>query len=264
MSKVRTRQNGKPVDSKETNRTYYKTYWNENMIKYLLRSAGGRWFDHLLKLTLADIPVDSVRSVADIGCGVGNKTAMMARHFKKSKVTGYDFSEEGIAAAKKFHKVKNVDFATADITESAHNEKFDLITAFDVMEHIEDWEGLTKKLIKANTRYMLISSPVGRMRPYEVHIGHVRNFKRDEIEGFMESQGYKTVKRFYAGFPFHSPILRDLTNIFYKDYAGLPQAEMSFLAKRMHDVWYFLFRYCSFKSRGDIFVGLFEKEQINA
>jgi SAM-dependent methyltransferase len=247
------------VDSKETNRAYYKTYWNENMIRYLQQSAGGRWFDHLLRLTLAEIPAGAVRSVADIGCGVGNKTAMMARYFQSSRVIGYDFSEEGIAAARKVHKLKNVSFDTADITQAKHKQKFDLITAFDVLEHIEDWQGLTKQLIKANNRYMLISSPVGRMRPYEVHIGHVRNFKKNEIEDFMESQGYQTIKQLYAGFPFHSPRLRDLTNHFYKEYAGLPQAEMSWLSKRMHDVWYLLFRYGSFKTRGDIFVGLFEK-----
>lgn len=251
-------------DSKETNRQYYKTYWNDNMLQYLLNSAGARWFDHLLHLTLAETSKKSVRSVADIGCGVGNKTAFMAKYYPEAKVAGYDFSKEGIAAAAKFHKLKNVDFATEDITEAKYKKKFDLITAFDFLEHIDDWKDLTKKLIKANNRYMLISSPVGRMRPYEVHIGHVRNFKKREIEDFMESQGYKTVKTLYAGFPFHSPLLRDLTNLFYKDYAELPQAKMSFISKRVHDIWYFLFRYLSFKNKGDIFVGLFEKQELSS
>ena len=127
------------------------------------------------------------------------------------------------------------------------------------MEHIEDWESLAKKLIAANNRYIMFSSPIGRMRPYEVNIGHVRNFNKGQIEKFMESQGYKTLKTLYAGFPFHSPILRNLTNMFYKEYAELPQKEMSFLSKRIHDVWYVLLRYFSFKNKGDIFVGLFEK-----
>ena len=247
------------MDSVKINQQYYKTYWNENMIKYLYLSAGSRWFDYLLELTLAEISRSSIKNVADVGCGVGNKTAMMAKYFKKAEVYGYDFSKEGIDAATKFHRIKNLHFATEDITKSASRKKYDLITAFDVLEHIKDWESLTKKLINVNNRYMLISSPVGRMRPYEVHIGHVRNFKRREIEDFMESQGYNTIKTMYAGFPFHSPILRNLTNMFYKNYAGLPEAEMSSLAKRMHDIWYFLFRYCSFRQRGDIFVGLFEK-----
>lgn len=249
------------MGSKELNKKYYESYWNKNMIQYLEKSGGARWFDHLLHHMFKEIHHDSVKSVADIGCGVGNKTATMARHFKDAKVTGYDFSEEGIAAAKKYHKVKNVSFATQDITESSYKKKFDLITAFDVLEHIDDWQGLTKSLIDVNSKYMLLSSPVGKMRPYEVHIGHVRNFKKREIEDFMESQGYKTVKTFYAGFPFHSPLLRDLTNVFYKDYAELPQAQMSFLSKKIHDIWYILFRYFSFKNKGDIFVGLFEKAE---
>lgn len=244
--------------SKQINQKYYESYWNENMIQYLLKSAGGRWFDYLLRLTLAKTDSSKVKSVADIGCGVGNKTAMMADYYPKADVNGFDFSEPGIKSASIFHKRKNLHFATEDITESKY-KKYDLITAFDVLEHIDDWKDLTKKLIKANNRYMLISSPVGRMRPYEVHIGHVRNFKKREIEDFMESQGYKTVQTYYAGFPFHAPLLRNLTDIFYKDYAELPQSKMTFLGKRMHDVWYFLFRYCSMKHKGDIFVGLFEK-----
>ncbi len=255
------------MNSKQRNQRYYKTYWNERMINYLYRSAGSRWFDHLFEIILAKIPKSSVKSVADIGCGVGNKTATMAKYFPKAKVVGYDFSKAGIEAAINYHKIKsgikNLNFETSDVTSSKSNKRFDLITAFDFLEHIEDWQDITKKLININNRYMIISSPVGRMRPYEVHIGHVRNFKKDEIETFMEAQGYKTVKRFYAGFPFHSPILRNVTNMFYKNYAALPESEMSFISRRMHDIWYFLFRYCSMKNKGDIFVGLFEKKKTN-
>lgn len=251
------------MNSKQINKKYYETYWNDNMIKYLNQSAGGRWFNHLLKLTLKHVNPVIIKSVADIGCGVGNKTAFLAEHFKGAQVDGFDFSEPGIATAKRNHKQKNVTFSTEDITKTKYQKKYDLITAFDVLEHIEDWQVLTNQLIQANTRYMLLSSPVGRMRPYEVHIGHVRNFKRNEIEDFMRAKNYKVVKTLYAGFPFHSPILRNLTNTFYKDYAILPQSKVSFLSRRMHDIWYVLFRYGSMKQRGDIFLGLFEKVNPN-
>lgn len=257
MSSVKTESN----KSKQLNHEYYKGYWNENMIHYLSNSAGSRWFDHLLDEMLRPMDKNKVKRVADIGCGVGNKTAYMADVFPKASVNGFDFSKEGIEAAIKIHAKSrsNLHFATKDITKAKHDQPYDLITAFDVLEHIDDWHKLTKELIKVNSRYMLLSSPVGEMRPYEVHIGHVRNFKKREIEDFMEKNGYKTVKTFYAGFPFYSPILRNLTNARYKDYADLPQANMGFLSKRMHDVWYLLFRYGSLKNKGDIFVGLFEK-----
>ena len=246
--------------SKEINHEYYKHYWNENMIDYLNHSAGSRWFNHLLELLLSRLPRTQIKSVADVGCGVGNKTAMMARYYPEAEVSRFDFSAEGIEAARQHHRETNLQFATEDITESSYGKRFDLITAFDVLEHIEDWETLTRKLIDVNNRYMIICSPVGRMRPYEVHIGHFRNFKVNEIESFMEGHGYKTLETFYAGFPFYSPILRDLTNRFYKNYADLPQSKMSFVSKRVHDLWYVLFRFCSTRKRhGDIFVGLFEK-----
>lgn len=229
------------------------------MIKYLSYSAGGRWSKYLLDNILNEIPTSSIKSIADIGCGVGMKTAQMAKYFKKAEVNGYDFSEPGIMAAKKFHKLNNINFSTEDITTAKNNKQFDLITSFDVLEHIEHWKDLIGKLIKSNNRYMIICAPVGRMRAYEPQIGHYRNFKQNEIENFMESQGYKTIKTYYAGFPFYSPILRNLTNQFYKSYSETPQTEMSFLSRRMHDVWYFLFRYCSSKKIGDNFIGLFEK-----
>ena len=249
------------MSSKEANQAFFGHYWNEHMITYLSKSAGGRWFSYLLGLILDKIPVQSVASVADVGCGVGAKTARMAKYFTKAAVTGYDFSEAGIAAAKKYYRIENLHFATEDITESEYKTKFDVITAFDILEHIDDWKALTKKLISVNNKYMIISSPVGRMRPYEVNIGHYRNFKKREIEEFMEANGYATIQTFYAGFPFYSPIVRDLTNMFFKNYSEIPESEMSFLSQQMHDVWYFLFRYCSFKHRGDIFVGLFEKRE---
>lgn len=244
---------------RNNNQEYYGHYWNDNMISYLSHSAGGRWFSYLLQKMLNEIEPSSIKTVADVGCGVGMKTAQMAKYFNNAEVNGYDFSEEGITAAKKFHKQKNAHFTTEDITKSSNTKKYDLITSFDVLEHIDDWKDLVKKLIKSNNRYMMICAPVGRMRAYEPQIGHYRNFKRNEIENFMESRGYKTIKTYYAGFPFYSPILRNLTNKFYKSYSETPQNKMSFLSRRMHDVWYFLFRFCSLKKIGDNFIGLFEK-----
>lgn len=247
------------MSSEAVNKAYYDSYWNENMIEYLSHSSGVRWFDHLLNLTLKHIPQARIHSVADVGCGLGLKTARFARYFLKAQVYGYDFSRPGIEAAKRYHKLKNLHLVAQDITAKDLGKTFDLITAFDVLEHVKDWQGLTKKLIAINTGYVIFSSPVGRMRPYEKHIGHFRNFKKYEIERFMERHGYRTIKAYYAGFPFYSPIIRDLTNIFYKNYRDLPQSKMSFLGKRFHDIWYFLFRYCSMYHKGDIFVGLFEK-----
>lgn len=231
------------------------------MLHYLENSAGSKWFDYLLLKILKDVNKRNIKDVADIGCGVGLHTLLMANYFKSASVTGFDFSASGIAAANKNHKVKNLKFSVEDITKAKNSKKYDLITAFDVLEHIEDWQALVKELIKVNNRYFIFASPVGRMRPYEKHIGHFRNYKRGEIESFMATQGYKTVKTFYAGFPFYSPIVRNLTNRYYKSYNLAPQQEMSSFTKFSHKVWLILFKYCSLKNHGDNFIGLFEKDK---
>ena len=38
--------------------------------------------------------------VLDIGCGQGHAVNLLARAFPRSRFTGYDFSEAGIAAAR--------------------------------------------------------------------------------------------------------------------------------------------------------------------
>lgn len=243
----------------DTNQQFFGDLWNENTIRYLSRSAGGRWFNDLLLMMLEQIDPDSISSVADVGCGVGMKTATMAKYFPNADVAGFDFAASAVEAASKAHRYKNIHFSVEDITKSEQHKRYDLITAFDVLEHIDDWQGLVKNLMAVNNKMMMLSFPTGRMRPYEAKIGHFRNFKRNEMESFMSASGYRTVKTFYAGFPFYSPIMRDFTNIFFKNYVEVTQAEMGRASKLFHDIWYVLFRYGSSRKKGDNFIGLFEK-----
>lgn len=247
----------------EVNKEFFGEFFNENSVDYLSKSAGSRWFRDLLLMILDPISPDQVKSVADIGCGIGHKTSVLKSYFRDASVSGFDFSESAIAVAKKHFGPSGIAFSCDDITAAKNNSRYDLIAAFDVLEHVDDWKSLTKQLSEQNNRYFIISVPVGRMRPYEVHIGHFRNFQTGEIEAYMSELGYATVKTFYAGFPFYSPILRDLTNYFFKSYAKTSQARMSKVAQLGHNVWYVLFRYFSMKQKGDVFIGLFDKGSVS-
>jgi SAM-dependent methyltransferase len=60
----------------------------------------------------------------------------MARTFPTSRFTGYDISKEGIEAAREEAKqmgLTNVKFEIRDIASINEHEKYDLITAFDVI-----------------------------------------------------------------------------------------------------------------------------------
>lgn len=71
---------------------------------------------------------------ADVGCGKGHAINLMAREFPKSRFTGFDFSEEGIAGGRAEAKAmgnSNAKFEQKDVSELGGAAQFDLITAFD-------------------------------------------------------------------------------------------------------------------------------------
>lgn len=249
-----------PKTVEEVNQEFYGEHFNEDTVEYLKKSAGARWFNDLLVMTLGYVDKESVKTVADVGCGVGHKTLTLKRELPAANVTGFDFSASAIEAGKRAYGPEGVKYSCEDITKKNYSKTYDLISAFDVLEHIDKWEETVEKLIAIDNRYLLFSFPVGRMRPYEKNIGHFRNFQPNQMEDFMAKHGYKTVHTFYAGFPFFSPILRDLTQLFSKNYSETISSKMSPTGVIIHKVWYILFRYLSLKHRGDVFIGLFEKE----
>ena len=75
-------------------------------------------------------------AVADVGTGCGHALNVMAKAFPRSSFTGYDFSAEGIAAARAEARdlgLENVRFEVKDVTELDVPASYDLVTAFDAI-----------------------------------------------------------------------------------------------------------------------------------
>ena len=74
--------------------------------------------------------------VCDIGCGAGHTMNLLAKAFPNSRFTGWDFSEEGIAAATAESAqlgVENTLFEVKDAVTIDGSKKFDFITVFDAI-----------------------------------------------------------------------------------------------------------------------------------
>ncbi len=202
-----------------------------------------------------------IKNILDIGCGKGLNTAFFAEDYPKASVIGVDFSEVGIHKAQEnYSHVNNLSFLCSNAMDLQSDKTFSLVCAFELLEHLEDWEPLAVKITELSHKYILVSVPVGRMRAYEVEAaGHFRNFKRGELERFFNHHGFKTVKVFYAGFPFYSPITRDLLSLAGGSH-GLSGKELGFWQKKSSLLLYYLYRYFSTVNwGGDQFMGLFEK-----
>jgi 2-polyprenyl-3-methyl-5-hydroxy-6-metoxy-1,4-benzoquinol methylase len=98
----------------------------------------------LIQTTLPLVPglverLESGIDVADIGCGQGIALNLMAQAFTNSRFVGYDLSEEGIAAARAEAQRKgleNARFEVRDVTTFDDRERYQLITAFDVIHDL--------------------------------------------------------------------------------------------------------------------------------
>jgi SAM-dependent methyltransferase len=100
--------------------------------------------------------------VADIGCGVGFSTLLMAQAYPMSQFTGFDFHEPSIADARKHaasHAVtKNVRFETATAKDIEDGD-FDLITMFDCLHDMGDPRGCAAhmhRLLKDDGTWMIV------------------------------------------------------------------------------------------------------------
>lgn len=244
------------------NKSHYDLIYS-NLIDYKFKT-NTRYQRYLVKCILEEIDTNEILSLCDVGCGLGLNTALFVNDFPNADILGIDISSKGIDFANNYYQnTKRLSFKCADITEfHIENSKFDIITAFELLEHIEDWEKVAEAITNSAKKYIILSAPVGRMRTYEVNHGHFRNFKKGQLEEWFEAHGFIAVKTFYAGFPFWSPITRDLLNLLpgWSCNSTKIQSNLSFFGKIISLALYYSYRYLSTKQKyGDQFVGLFKK-----
>ncbi|GAA3181898.1 trans-aconitate 2-methyltransferase [Streptomyces virens] len=116
-----------------------------------LRHAGHRTrpFADLLA-RVPQLPGDPPR-IADLGCGAGNVTALLADRWPTARITGYDNSPEMLDRARADHGTGRLDFVHADLRTWTPEEPYDLIVSNAALhwvpghaERFRDWiAGLT-------------------------------------------------------------------------------------------------------------------------
>jgi ubiquinone/menaquinone biosynthesis C-methylase UbiE len=108
--------------------------------------------------------------VADVGCGVGFSTLLMAEAFPNSTFTGYDFHEPSIEQANAHansHGVAGRVQFEASPAKSITARDFDLITMFDCLHDMGDPRGCAahmRKLLKADGTWMIVE-PIASDEP---------------------------------------------------------------------------------------------------
>jgi len=166
----------------------YDEIW-DSWLDMKVYGPASRWLRRLIEDLLELIDKTSVKDILDVGCGEGTNTLLLSRQFPKAKIIGTDFSVTAINAAKKRCISPNLSFVHDEKTR-VFDSGFDMVTSFEVLEHVEDWQALLQRMSDASRRYILLSFPTGKMRPFEKNVGHFRNFRRGEVEDFLAQIGF--------------------------------------------------------------------------
>ena len=95
----------------------------------------------LIDMTLPLVPGLAARlsdgiDVADVGCGSGHAINLMARAFPRSRFTGFDLAEAGIASARAEaarRGLANARFEQRDAARLDETARFDFVTTFDAV-----------------------------------------------------------------------------------------------------------------------------------
>jgi SAM-dependent methyltransferase len=114
-------------------------------------------------------------SVADVGCGHGSSTLILAMEFANSRFFGYDYHEPSInyaqQAAERAGLSDIVTFEVASSKAFPAKDKYDLITFFDCLHDMGDPKGAAQHVLSAlkpDGTWMIVE-PFANDRPEDNH-----------------------------------------------------------------------------------------------
>ena len=183
-----------------------ENYYDNAIKKNLLQR-----FWHTSRFVQAKKYLETVdaRQILDVGCNSGTFTKQVYNVFPESRIYGIDISQKAISYAKQ--KYKNISFNVAWAEKLPFkNKSFDLITCFEVLEHVDNPEKIIKEMSRVLKKRgnMIIIVPTENLLfriiwafwtifgPGSVwkHT-HVQKFTRNNLDVLLRKSGCRIVKK---------------------------------------------------------------------
>lgn len=167
---------------------------------------------HMIRLMGSLLEDCQYRSVLEVGVGFGHNLPLLTNGRTLECVAGADVSERAVEHVRSRF---DGDFYTLDVTTGRLPDRYELVCSALLLEHLKDDEGALANLRAMSSGYLLVTTMGGdfeRYVPWERQVGHVRNYRRGELERKLRAAGFEPLQTIYWGWPFFSPIARRLQN----------------------------------------------------
>ncbi|MEW9571377.1 class I SAM-dependent methyltransferase [Rhodanobacter sp. Si-c] len=135
------------------------------------------------------------QNMLEIGCGTGYVLRGVAQHFPQLRMSGSEIFLEGLSFAAR--RVPRADLFQMDAQQIPFVDEFDLVGAFDVIEHIADDERVLREIHRAlkpgGGALFTVPQHPGLWSIQDVHACHVRRYRRHELANKLRSAGFRIV-----------------------------------------------------------------------
>lgn len=231
----------------------YQKSWGYNYNAQPIRAMRYRF----VKRALAEvIGQSSIKRTLDVGCGIGEIAKFIFDLGKDVDVTGIDMSGKAIELAKS--NCPDIAFFISDLESFKDKECYDLITAIDVIEHIENDRLALQKIshLLQDSGILVLSLP-HNMRYWtksDESGGHYRRYSKAEIVEKLKEADFTIVKLRSYGFPF--PILYLYLKNWLSKSCRYSEDELLKNPKRITRITALFMKYLFFTCEIDIGLGL--------
>jgi len=146
-------------------------------------------------------------NVLDVGCAFGFLLKELSSVFRD--LHGFDISEFATEKAKKVIPEASLKILALEDPLPYPKNRFDCITAVDVLEHTKNFEKSFKKLVQHLKKggYLIVSTPIDEWpRKYlgfmDKDKTHISVLKEKELKNIIRKNNMKVIdKRYYLPFP---------------------------------------------------------------
>jgi len=196
------------ASASQINRAYYSQVL-DGMDDYWRKMAAPRFrVRTLLSLLSASQTLGSPTRLIDLGCGNAQLLSEIAARFPGFQLCGVDLAEPQLAINRTRMPACQfvcLDLSQPDVIPAELHGRFDLVTASEVIEHLDDPAQLlrTARTLCRPKGKLLLSTQSGTVHQTERRVGHLRHFAAEQMAQLLRDTGFSVVRVWNCGFPFH-------------------------------------------------------------